>query len=730
MFRQGLKSKILNLTIGLTLLGFGVLVFIVIKEEEKSLLRERMKASELMAQPILHTIYKDMLDERADMPRFLIEGLKTIKGVERVQLIRANGVEEAFKDYKTLNAVKVEFGEIKPEWVVDHPNILNNVAPGTQNQAFKKALLDFNSGKKEAVSYIEKEGERSIFTYLVPIVAKPKCSSCHSQEQAARGVLMISTSLDDMYGLLESSRNRWITYGVLTVAATTVLLGLLVTGVVTRPVDRAVAMLKAIAEGKGDLTQRLDISSNDEMGMLGRWFNKFVEGMQHMVKEIFGISKEVSVASSEIEASSREIVEAVGKQLRAAEDTSVSIKEMDASIKTVAEEAEALNLSAMEVSTSAHAMSSSVDEVKVNIEKLFYSASSTTSSINEMAISINQVASHVDELFKRTEEVVSSIIEIGSRVKDVENYSRRQAELAEKVRSDAEDIGMAAVVKTREGIEKVSEEVASTGIVINRLGERSKEIGKILTVINEIADNTHLLALNATILAAQAGEHGKGFAVVARQVKDLATKTTFSTKEIAGLISQVQGEVSVAVESMQRSSEKVEDGVRLSRDAQDALKMILDSARGSFEMAKMIERTTIEQTKGAVQITNAAQMISHMVGDIKNAANEQSAAAREILKDTVQMKEFMERVKHSTIEQSREGRHVSESIFKVADRIKKVASATSAQMEFSRRIVTAVETVKLAAEDNAALASRLDKTVKEMNRQAEALRNTVGSFKA
>lgn len=730
MFRQGLKAKILNLTIGLTLVGFGAIIFLVIKEEEKSLLRERMKASELMAQPILHTIYKDMLDERADMPRFLIEGLKTIKNVERVQIIRGNGVEEAFKDYKTLNAVKAEFGEIKPEWTVDHPNHLNNVAQGIQINEFKQALQNFKKGKKEAVYYIEKDGEKSLFTYLVPILARPKCSSCHSHEETARGVLMISTSLDEMYGLLGRSRDRWILYGVLTVAATSVLLGLLVTAVVIRPVDRTVDMLKAIAEGKGDLTQRLEISSNDEIGLLGKWFNKFVEGMQHMVKEIFGISREVSTASKEIEASSREIVEAVHKQLQASEDTSTSIKEMDASIKTVAEEAEALNGSSIEVSGSARAMSSSVDEVKVNIEKLFYSASSTTSSINEMAISINQVASHVDELFKKTEDVVSSIIEIGSKVKDVENYSRSQAELAEKVREDAEDLGMASVVKTKEGMEKINQEVASTALVVNRLGERSKEIGSILTVINDIADTTHLLALNATILAAQAGEHGKGFAVVARQVKDLATKTTSSTREIAELINQVQSEVAFAVESMQRSSGTVEDGVRLSRDAQEALTKILDSARRSFEMAKMIEKATIEQTRGAGQITSVAQVMSQMVGDIKNAANEQSGAASEILKDTVQMKEFMEKVKLSTIEQSRESKHVSEAIFKVVGKIQRVAGATSEQMKFSRRIVSAVETVKKAAEDNAALAVRLEKTVKEMNKQADTLRNTVGSFKA
>ncbi len=729
-FRQGLKFKLLTLTIGLSLIGFGLLVYLVIKEEEKSLLRERLNASEMMAQPILHTIYKDMLEERADMPRFLIEGLKTIKGVERVQIIRANGVEEAFKDYKTLNAVKKEYGEIKPEWTVDHPNNLNNVARGIQNHRFKQALQDFKSGQKDAVYYIEKDGDMSLFTYLVPILARPKCSSCHAYGETARGVLMISTSLEEMYGLLDRSRDRWVLYGMLTVGATTILLGLFISGVITRPVDRTVAMLKAIAEGKGDLTQRLDVTSNDEIGMFGNWFNKFVDGMQHMVKEIFGISREVSSASKEIEASSREIIGAVQTQMLAAEDTSTSIKEMDASIKTVAEEADSLNTSSIVVSESARAMSASVDEVKVNIEKLFYSASSTTSSINEMAISINQVASHVDDLFKKTEEVVSSIIEIGSKVKDVENYSRTQAELAERVRVDAEDLGMASVVKTKEGIEKVSEEVASTALVINRLGERSKEIGKILTVINDIADTTHLLALNATILAAQAGEHGKGFAVVARQVKDLATKTTSSTKEIAGLINVVQSEVAVAIESMQRSSEKVEDGVRLSRDAQGALIKILDSTRRSFDMAKMIEKATIEQTKGAGQITSAAQMISDMVGDIKNAANEQSQAAKEILKDTLQMKEFMEKVKLSTNEQSRESKHVSEAIFNVVEKIKRVAGATSEQMVFSKRIVSAVETVKKAAEDNAALASRLERTVKEMNKQAETLRDNVGSFKA
>jgi len=518
-------------------------------------------------------------------------------------------------------------------------------------------------------------------------------------------------------------------YGVLTVSGMTLLLWLLVRGIITRPVDRTVEMLKGIADGKGDLTQRLDVSSDDEIGMLGKWFNKFVQGMQYLVRDIFGVSARVSSASKDISQSSAEIIGAVDLQLKAAAEATGAIKEMDASIQMVAEDAGVLSMSTGSVSESARAMSASVDEVKVNIERLFYSGSSTAASINHIALSINQVASHVEELFSRTEEVVSSIEEIGSRVREVEDYSRSQAELAERVRGDAEDLGLASVVKTREGIEKLNAELHSASEYVNRLGERSIEIGKILTVITDIADTTQLLALNATILAAQAGEQGKGFGVVARQIKDLATKTTASTKEISGLITHIREESSLAVDSMRRSVEKAGDGVRLSRDAQKALMQILDSARRSFEKAKMIERITVDQTKGVGQIMSVARVMSAMVGDIKNAAGEQSMAANEIMKDTVMMKESMERVRQSTIEQSRESKQVAEAILRVVDKIDRVAASTSDQMMLSKRMVEAIDTVRGAAEDSARAAAMLEETVRVMNEQAEALISAVGSFK-
>ncbi|MBI5233898.1 MAG: methyl-accepting chemotaxis protein [Deltaproteobacteria bacterium] len=729
MLLYGLKAKILSLTVGIIVLGFGAFVFLVIKEEEKSLLKERTKASVLMSEPILHTIYKDMLEERADMTRFLMEGLKTMKDVERVQIIRSNGIEEAFQDFKTLKAVEVEFGEIKPEWLIGHLNKPNNIAEGIWHPEFKKALALFNEGRKESIHYIEKEDTRSLFTYLVPIEFRQKCSSCHAQEEEARGVLMISTSLEGMHTLLDAGRNKWLMYGFAMVVVVVMLLGLLINIVIIRPVDRAAAMLKSIAEGKGDLTITLDITSSDEIGMLGKWFNKFVEGLKLMVKDIFSVSGEVSLASKRIEGFSRDMVTSVKAQIMASEDMSVSIREMDESIRTVTEDADALAISSKKVSASAQAMYSSAEDVQTNNEKLFLATTGTTSSINQIAATINEVASHVDNLFEKTEEVVSSINDIGTRISEIEDYSRLQAKLAQKVRSDAEDIGLLAVVKTREGIEKINEEVQGASSVINRLGEQSKEINKILILIHEFTDTTQLLSLNATILAAQAGEHGKGFAVVARQVKELASKTTESTREVALLVGQVQGEVAVAIDSMKRSSERVSDGLKLSRDAQEGFGKILEIAKHSFDMAKMIEGAANDQTKGVGHLSDAARMIREMISEIKRASDAQALSAKEMLKDTVEMREFMERVKLSTGEQLKETKHVSDALLKVTEKIRRVAEATNAQILLSKRIVDAMETVKKVAGNNAVLAAGLDKTVKETNELSEILRKTVANFK-
>ena len=277
MFKKSLLFKILGAVLTITIAGFGIIVYEVIDRERESFIGERRKTSELMAQPLLHTIYKDMLDERADMARYLIEGMKNVKGTERVQIIRNNGIEEAFQDFKTLKAVEKEYGKLKPEWTKDHPNKEKNVAQGIDNPGFKEALGLFNKGRSEGISYIEEDGGKRLFTYLVPIEFKPACNACHATLEKTRGILMISTSLEDMYAALASSRMRWIIYGILTISGVSILVIFFIRGII-KPLRRLSDAAEDISSGNYDIA--IPVQTRDEVGNLTASFNS----MAHQIK--------------------------------------------------------------------------------------------------------------------------------------------------------------------------------------------------------------------------------------------------------------------------------------------------------------------------------------------------------------------------------------------------------------------------------------------------------------
>ncbi|MBI3398619.1 MAG: nitrate- and nitrite sensing domain-containing protein [Deltaproteobacteria bacterium] len=526
----------------------------------------------------------------------------------------------------------------------------------------------------------------------------------------------------------EKTLAQYVILTIITVVIA-IILAYVVIRSITRPIGQATGMLKQIAEGSGDLTQRMRIASHDEVGMLGMWFNKFVEGMQDMVKGIFAASGQVSSASQTIKHSSENIHSSAETQFQAVDETSSSIEEMDASIRTVAGDAEKLLKSTDEASASSLEMFASTTEVAENSEKLALSVDRTVASINEIAATLKQVAAHVDTLFTETEGVVSGATELNSTIKEISVHAREQAIMAEKVKEDAMTVGRGAVNKTREGMEKIKGNVSDTSIVIDKLRDKSSEIGNIIGVINEIADTTNLLALNAFILAAQAGEHGKGFAVIADEVKALAERTTSKTKEIAVLVGEVQDGVSAAVNSMGLSSAKVEEGVQLARDADEALKKIIERTESSLQMALKIERATEEQTKGVGLVAEAIKKVNNMVEEIKKATDEQRKASEEILHATEDMKDITRNVKHSTQEQSKEGKYISEVITDIAQKMQDIAKATAEQRKASQNIVMAIETIKREIEKNVSLASQLDVSVDSMDKQAASLKNKVYTFK-
>ena len=171
---------------------------------------------------------------------------------------------------------------------------------------------------------------------------------------------------------------------------------------------------------------------------------------------------------------------------------------------------------------------------------------------------------------------------------------------------------------TAGGMTAIRETVTRGADVINRLGARSEEIGKILTVITEVTDQTSLLALNAAILAAQAGEYGKGFAVVADEIKELAERTANSTKEIEDVVEAVRREAADAVRAMEEGVKKTEGGVRLSLAAGRALETIVAviatssiERSGSRVVSRWVHTPGAARTRASVLFLTAAENLRY-----------------------------------------------------------------------------------------------------------------------
>ncbi|MCK5237216.1 MAG: HAMP domain-containing protein [Deltaproteobacteria bacterium] len=728
MSKLNLLTKILAIVVIIYVTGLTVLIVKVISHEERSLLKEKEAASALMAKPILHSIYVDMPEARAEMVRYLMEGVKSIEGVERVQIIRHNGKEQAFLDNKTLKAVKKQFGALLPKWSREHDNNTVNIARGIDSPDFKEFYGKFAKGSMDSASYIESLNGKKLYTRLVPIEKRSECKTCHI-DNTANSILMISTSIDEMYVTIAKNRVRWVLYGIITTIIACIILTVLVKNFITGPINKTVRMLEAIAEGKGDLTQRLDVTSEDEVGKLSIAFNNFVDGMQSMVKGFITTSKEISNGSSKIHTSSRNIQERANSQLKAVDDSIHSVTEMDRSLQVIAENVDSLLHSTEITSATTIEMSATLVDTADNVQTLSSSVGETSTSINEIAASLKEVAIHTDTLHVETEQVGSAVTEIDSTIKEVAQHSREQAELAEAVRKDASTMGMQAVDKTTASMEKIMKETSMTARLMDSLGSRSQDIGAIIEVINEVADTTNLLALNATILAAQAGVHGKGFAVVAKEVKGLADRTSASTNKIANLISHVQQEVKASINSMKRNMKSIEEGTELSLEAKEALQKIVKSSDDSLHMARNVERATEEQSKSIGMVVESVHKISGMVEEIKVASDEQSKTSATISEQAENMQKITIIVEKSTAEQTEEISQISAMISDVANKMHSITSATGEQRIASKQIVKAMETVSTNTNNNVTLTKDMDDVVTKLDKQAEKLKDTTDNFK-
>jgi methyl-accepting chemotaxis protein len=280
------------------------------------------------------------------------------------------------------------------------------------------------------------------------------------------------------------------------------------------------------------------------------------------------------------------------------------------------------------------------ESIAAELDRLFRDAGSTLRQVraitddiraltSEALAATEQAASGAAEQAAAVTQTSATVEELAQTSKQIADNSQSVAAVAERTLASAEE-GMQTVADTAAGIEEIRESTQIASDRILALGERSQEIGRVLVIIDDIAEQTKILALNAAIEAARAGEAGKGFAVVAEEIRKLADSVTESTSEIGRVVREIQSSSSSLVMSTEKASKKVEEGKMLAGRTADSLDTIVSQVEETTDSAKQISIATQQQRSASEQVVISMREMAQVATQAAQASRQIQSAITEL----------------------------------------------------------------------------------------------------
>ena len=408
----------------------------------------------------------------------------------------------------------------------------------------------------------------------------------------------------------------------------------------------------------GDLNKTAVVKS--EKDVLSKSMNKVIETLRNLIGEVGALTKSAAEGRmsergnvSKYNGGYREIVNGINDTLDAMiapinEGASAleKIAQGDLTIRITSDYKGDHQLIKNSINTVAESLASTIAEVTEAVQ-------ATASASNEISSSTEEMAAGAQEQSSQTTEVAGAVEQMTKTIMETTKNSSAAAEAAKNSGTIAKEGGR-VVSETIEGMNRVAVVVQKSAETVQALGKSSDQIGEIVQVIDDIADQTNLLALNAAIEAARAGEQGRGFAVVADEVRKLAERTTKATKEIATMIRQIQKDTEIrqiqkdtegAVLSMKEGTVEVEKGKLLADKAGQSLKEIITGAQEVVDMSTQVAAASEEQSSAAEQISKNIESISNVTNESAAGVQQIARAAEDLNRLTVNLQELVSRFK-------------------------------------------------------------------------------------
>ena len=326
-------------------------------------------------------------------------------------------------------------------------------------------------------------------------------------------------------------------------------------------------------------------------------------------------------------------------------------------------------------------------------EGVMASVDETSSAVNEISVAIEQVTRNLDHLAGVVHQSASSMEQIHRTIGNVEQNAGISHEVSHQVKDRAEE-SRAVVTETINALDEIKVSVGLSFDAIQRLAENSTRIENIVSVINDITKRTNLLALNASIIAAQAGEYGKSFGVVADEIRNLSLQTGHSTGEITSIIEEIMSESKPAANNIKVSKDLVQRGVELGHTTGESLKAIFDSSNMSLDMTKQIKQATQEQVTSVQLVARSMEEISSMTSQIFAASTDQSRATKSIARSIETIKDMTHEMVNSTSHQVEDGNLIRLNVESVSSMVTELFDNMEMRRAQSAEVVKELEQMK------------------------------------
>ena len=539
-------------------------------------------------------------------------------------------------------------------------------------------------------------------------------------------IIWATSYTEEMYRPLDQLTTflEWIAAGTL---GFLILLSLGLSHTITRPIVMLSKFTEDVAQG--DLSKQIQMTRRDEIGDLANKLNQMVRQLRTISGQVHDTAYSMNTTSDTISQEMNTLTKRMTQQATSVDCTTAAAENINQFITTLGTDTDELLSATEQILSSTHEIQATREEVTTSIGHVTNHLQKISTFVEQVDSSVFQVSEHTRQLMEVAKKTGTEVHHIDHSFQEVSHNAERSRQLAEETRKAALD-GQTSVEASIKGMTELKDVVSNIARTIREVNSWGEQVSSILDIVDDITGQTSLLALNASIISAQAGAQGKGFAVVADEIKELATRTKSSTQEISSLIHALQHTSESGVSNVEEGINKAEQGVQLVSAVKDSLNTILESATRSSSMASDTARVSQQTTSSSQAIRTSMNTVTEMVSQIGQAIQEQKHDIAQVVTAVENIREMSEHVTHSSIEQNDTSRQIVEKMEYITEKLSTISEQTGELNTNSHQIVTSMHTLETITEHILQETNQISSdTVKDMVNQSDTLQQAVNAFK-